>query len=546
MKPAEIALLKKWIAAGAKWPEAPAAAPPQPGELVGDLAFLRRATLDATGRIPTPEEIAAFENDAPETRRAHAIDRLLEDKGWADRWTPYWQDVLAENPNILKPNLNNTGPFRWWIHESLYDNKPMDRFVTELVMMRGSVYGGGPAGFALATQNDVPMAAKAHVLSAAFLGTDMKCARCHDSPYHSTKQGDLFSMAAMLERKPITIPKTSSVVFDPHARKPLITVTLKAGTKVEPGFAFHDLAGGVPDGVVRDGSDSRERLAAWLTSPNNWRFAEVLVNRMWERLLGRGIVEDPDDWEGRDPSHPDLLRYLARDFVIGGYDLKRTARLIMDSHAYQRAARAQVGAEARFFAAPQPRRLSAEQIVDSLFAAAGKDLATEQLNMDIDGASPASTMMNLGYPRRAWEFASLSNERDRPALAMPRAQSVVDALEAFGWRSSRQAPESHREQGVNALQPATLLNGNVSRRIASLSDDSAFTDLALRDQSVEALVEATFLRILTRRPTPKEAQTFARMLADGYADRLTPQDELPAESAQKRERYVSWSNHLSA
>src|SRR5207247_4323781 len=120
--------------------------------------------------------------DKSKNRRAHAIDRLLNDPGWADHWVGYWQDVLAENPGILKPMLNNTGPFRWWIHESLLDNKPFDRFVTELVMMEGSLYYGGPAGFSIASDNDVPMAAKAQTVSQAFLAMPFAFDHCHDTP----------------------------------------------------------------------------------------------------------------------------------------------------------------------------------------------------------------------------------------------------------------------------------------------------------------------------------------------------------------------------
>jgi hypothetical protein len=101
----------------------------------------------------------------------------------------YWQDVLAENPNILNPTLNNTGPFRWWLYESLRDNKPMDFFVTELLRMKGSERLGGPAGFATASQNDVPMAAKGTIIGAAFLGVEMKCARCHDAPTAKSHAG---------------------------------------------------------------------------------------------------------------------------------------------------------------------------------------------------------------------------------------------------------------------------------------------------------------------------------------------------------------------
>src|SRR5258706_5784872 len=118
-----------------------------------DYAFIRRASLDLVGVTPTEQQIAEFIQDKNPNRRAKLIDRLLADSGWADNWVGYWQDVLAENPGILKPQLNNTGPFRTWIYEAFLDNKPIDRFATELIMMEGSVYGGAPAGFATATPN---------------------------------------------------------------------------------------------------------------------------------------------------------------------------------------------------------------------------------------------------------------------------------------------------------------------------------------------------------------------------------------------------------
>ena len=113
----------------------------KPNQLVDDATFLRRLSLDTIGTIPSQDLIEEFtrRQELGEDARQWAIDYLLEKDGWADHWTSYWQDVLAENPNIVNPTLNNTGPFRWWIHESLIDNKPMDRFVTELIMMEESV-----------------------------------------------------------------------------------------------------------------------------------------------------------------------------------------------------------------------------------------------------------------------------------------------------------------------------------------------------------------------------------------------------------------------
>ncbi len=172
----------------------------------------------------------------PDKRRA-LIDQLLADERWADHWMSYWQDLLAENPTLINATSNSTGPFRWYLFEALRDDKPLDRIVTELMMMRGSPHEGGSAGFAMAAQNDSPYAAKGHILASAFLGLELQCARCHDSPYHSTKQKDLYSLAAMLERKPVTVPKTSTVppaFFEKKARESLIQVTLKPGEVIQP------------------------------------------------------------------------------------------------------------------------------------------------------------------------------------------------------------------------------------------------------------------------------------------------------------------------
>ena len=169
------------------------------------------------------------------------IDELLKQPGWADNWVGYWQDALAENPNIVNPTLNNTGPFRWWIYEALLDNKPLDRFATELILMEGSTRYGGTAGFAVASENDAPLAAKAQNIGLAFLAFDMRCARCHDAPSHDFSQEDLFNLAAMLHRGEQTLPKTSTIPGDDKAHASLmVKVTLKPGQKIAPRWPFED------------------------------------------------------------------------------------------------------------------------------------------------------------------------------------------------------------------------------------------------------------------------------------------------------------------
>ena len=517
-----------------------------PTPLCDDWTFMRRVSLHLIGTPPSPDLVDEFIADKSPNRRARFIDRMLEHPGWADHWVGYWQDVLAENPNIINPTLNNTGPFRWWIFESFLDNKPFDRFATELISMEGSAQFGGPAGFEMASQNDAPFAAKAHIISQGFLALEMKCARCHDAPFHDFAQEDLFSIAAMLKRSPQKVPKSSTIPGG-LSNSDLVKVSLKADQPISAKWPFAEKVGSsIPDGIMQSPGDSRRELAARVTSPHNDRFAEVLVNRLWHRYLGRGLVASMDDWETEEPSHPDLLRYLARDFVLSSYDIKHVARLILNSGTYQRQfAVAEDEPRAELFAAPVRQRLTAEQLVDSLFATSGKHFRAGDMNIDIDGSREIKNSLNLGIPRRAWMFSSMSNERDRPSLTLPHVAPFVSMMETFGWRSSRQSPLTVREEAATVLQPAIIANGTVGRRFTRLSDDSAFTELALQDQPVSELVNAVFIRSLTRKPDSEERAMFVELLSDGYDERINKEEaNKPLPPLPTLRTGVGWSNHL--
>lgn len=547
----EIAILTKWIEEGAAWPQFQVDSF-ELTPLSDDLSFLRRLSLDTAGVPPSEEEIQQFLNDDPKSRRSNAIDRLLEDPRWADHWMGYWMDVLAENPNMINPTLNNTGPFRWWIYESLLDNKPADLFATELMRMEGSDRFGGPRGFGTASQNDVPMAAKGIILSSAFLGVEMKCARCHDAPSHESIQGDLFQLAAMLKREPISVPKTSSVPMDRlhenTGRKPLIEVTLLPGAKVEPAWPFERFCEEkVADSLAEKTDDPRDRLAALVTAPQNERFAQVMANRVWQRLMGSGIVASVGDWEKGEPSHPELLRWLGHRFVEYGYDIKALARLILNSHAYQRAVDPKLNETSPLYIAPAPRRLSAEQIVDSLFSATGKPFDLEEVSLDIDSVRVIKTSVTMGKPRRAWMLASTSNERDRPSLSLPKIQAVASVMEAFDWTGARQAPRTLRDTESNVLQPAIIANGTMGSWLTRLSEDHGITQLVQEDQPLEQLVDRVFLQLLTRHPSQEERDRFTKLLSSGYDKRIIPKGDRKVEEKKgprRPVRWVSWSNHV--
>lgn len=528
----------------------------KPAPLVDDAAFLRRVSLDLRGRIPTLPELRAFLGDDSPGKRQRVIDQMLASDEWADSWVGYWQDVLAENPSILKPTLNNSGPFRRWIYESFRRNLPMDRFATELILMEGDNDEAGTAGFAQATLNDAPMAMKAHVVMQAFLAVDLACARCHDSPVSDYRQRDLFSLAAMLNERPLAVPQTSVVPpVLPGGRKPIVTASLKPGQSISPAWTLDELISADDLGSLADlPARPRARLAETITSPRSTRFSDVIVNRTWRRYMGVGLIEPVDSWtDVSSASHPELLRYLSWRFVEDGYDMKKLARLIVTSRAYQRApvveptsnaARSAVeesaGDASPAFAAATRRRMTGEQLVDSLHVAVGRDFDAEELTFD---PNRTRGFLNLGVPRRAWQLTSMSNERDRPALSMPVCQSIVDVLGTFGWRETRPDPRTVRDHSPNPLQPLMLANGLMSARLVRLTEESAITELCLEDGTVEELAERMFLAVLSRNPSDEERAVLVELLRPGFEERRTGKPK-PKRAPVKR-AYVDWDKHLN-
>jgi hypothetical protein len=183
--------------------------------------------------------------------------------------------------------------------------------------------------------------------------------------------------------------------------------------------------------------------------------------------------------------------------------------------------------------------------VDGLYHATGLPMEVGELNMDRDGGLGPETFLNLGIPRKAWQYASLSNERDRPSLAFPRVQAVIDTLKQFGWRPSRQDPLTDREEAPHALQPGILSNGILSIWLTRLSSEHGITEECLEERPVEDLLDTVFLRLLTRRPTETERDRFLPLLREGYAERIIPVAERNLTPWPKKIPAVSWSNHLS-
>ncbi len=551
----QVKLLEQWVKDGAVWPAPPLSKSDVAlSPVVNDASFLRRVYLDTVGVPPTADEARAFLADETSGKRNRLIDRLLKDERFADGWMSFWLDLLAENPTLINQSMGSTGPFRWFLYDSLRDRKPLDRMVTELILMRGGAAEGGSAGFGMASENDSPMAAKGHIVASAFLGIELQCARCHDSPYHSTTQKDLYSLAAMLSRKPVFVPKTSRVPAaffeNQKVRKSLIQVTLPANQAVPAQWPFASVTGVTDDEninrLVQNPGDTRERLAALITAPQNMRFSRVVVNRIWKKLIGAGFVEPVHDWEGNAASHPELLNWLAQELIANDYNFRHIVRLILTSKTYQRAATGSnlaAAAGMRFFNAPERRRLTAEQIVDSLHQATGRPFDVEELTFVHDGRRTLGQRQTLGKPTRAWMFGDLKNERDRPSLSLPKARAVVDVLEAFGWTGARQKPINGRETDPNVLQPGVLANGALSVSLTRAAHRSNLAELAVAAKSPGSLVDTLFLQTLSRLPAPDERKAFSDALSAGFDSRLVAEDRIAKVEPLPPLPQVTWFNH---
>lgn len=327
--------------------------PPRPAT---DQAFLRRATLDVVGLLPTSEELDAFMADSSPDKRAQLIDRLLaDDISYADHWLTTWNDLLRNDYTGTGFITGGRKQITTWLYESLRQNKPYDQFVRELIAPKpeaaGFINGIQWRGDVNASQTrDIQFSQN---ISQVFLGINMKCASCHDSFIDRWTLKEAYNLAAVFAESPLELNRCD---------KP-------TGEMAKPKWIFPELGEIDPNAPK---PKRLEQLAALMTHPENGRFARTIVNRIWERLMGRGIVHPVDAMDTK-PWNEDLLDHLAVQFAEDGYDLRKLIGYIMSSEAYQARTvmlESEPG-EDYVYAGPIAKRMSAEQLIDSIWQLTG-------------------------------------------------------------------------------------------------------------------------------------------------------------------------------
>lgn len=370
----------------------------KPNPLVNHQGFLRRTYLGIVGRIPTFDEAVSFLRSGDPKKRSQLIDNLLDSEGYISHHFHFWADLLR-----VKTQLPRTPgqPYVAWIKESLRTNKPYDEFTRDLVTARGFTWENGAAGY---YQRDFAMPLDNMSNTAQiFLGTRLVCAQCHDHPFDDWTQRDYYGMAAftfgvqtarqtddhednlrqfrkLLEREDRwtrtagsqMVRHLDSAVVE-HDRPLLLPEDYEYDDDV-PGAVVHPkVIFGTPH-EMRDFEHPRYAYAQWLTNPDNPRFTIVIANRLWRKVMGVGLIEPSDDIKQgvQDASNPKLLGYLAEVMVDLDYDMKQFLRVLYNTRTYQR----QVSRDGwkpgtRYdFPGPALRRMSAEQIWDSLLTLA--------------------------------------------------------------------------------------------------------------------------------------------------------------------------------
>ncbi len=356
--------------------------------LADDAEFLRRVTLDITGRIPSADATVAFLADSDPAKRAKVIDALLADHEYGEHFGTIWYHRIVkpddDNRYLISPKLQE------WLADSFNRDHGWDKIVTDILTAEGERDKNPQTVFYFANVGDKKGQPEPNKVTAAasrlFLGVKLECAECHNHPFTPIKQTDFWSTAAFFtathsenaakkDAKAGVIPSLheggamKGMKKNTEAKAPAGSIIIPdtKGKTVKAKF----LGGAEP---ALPGKTLRPVFAAWATSPKNPFFARAAVNKLWANFFGRGIVDPVDDMRPEnEPSHPQLLDLLAKEFAASGFDQKHLIRCICNSASYQRASKPTKDNkdEDRIYARMPVKVMSADMLYDSLAVALG-------------------------------------------------------------------------------------------------------------------------------------------------------------------------------
>ncbi|HEY3837311.1 MAG TPA: DUF1549 and DUF1553 domain-containing protein [Bryobacteraceae bacterium] len=453
----------------------------QPSPLASDAAFLRRASLDLTGRIPSPEAIRAFIDDPTPAhlKRSRMIDKLIASSGYVDHWTVKWGDLLQSNRKYLGDK--GVYQFQDWIRHAIASNQPYDKMVLELLTARGSSYDNPAANYFRVTREAKPTMEKT---TQVFMGVRMVCAQCHDHPFERWTQSQYYQMSAFFSAVGLRAGYEvgEEIVFD--QREDYEMKHPKDGHVVKPVLL---VASNGPVTVPTDQS-RRDALAHWLVSKDNPFFAKAIANRIWSYFFSRGIIEPVDDIRASNPPvNPALLEALTKDLIDHNFDLQHLMRTIANSRAYQAEFQTNEwnAGDRDNFSHAYPRRMAAEELMDAVSSAAGVKA----------------------------QFPEVPEDTTAEQLVDPHI-GKEGFLDVFGRPLRESSCECERRTDFSLPQALNLVNGKtISDAVADPKGRVA--KLVLSGKDDKAIVEELYLASLSRLPTAPESERGVKYLAGG-------------------------------
>lgn len=457
-----------------------------PSSPTDDATFLRRASVDICGTLPTRDEVTEYLNDTSPDKRERLIDRLLNRPEYASYFTLKWADILQNRGAGYATSKQRAGTtlFASWIRDSVESNKPYDQFVSEILTATGSQNENPPAIW-YRTVRKSPEYVES--VAQAFLGVRVQCAQCHHHPTERWSQSDYYGLAAVFSRvgrkggfADAEVP-TDEIIYLKETGE---VIHPRTGEVLKP-----QPLGGTPFAISLQ-DDPRESLARWMTQADNPFFARTMVNRLWAHFLGRGIVHPIDDARSTNPpSNPELLDALANDFIASGYDVKHLIRTITNSYAYRLDSAPEPGnaGDTQTFARFYARRLPAEVILDGI---------SQVLEVPtVFPGVPAGTR----------------------AIQLPDENVAAHFLDVFGRPARMSACECERVDSPALTQALELVNSAEIQR--KLTEASGYAQqLAGRDLPNDSVAEEIFVRVFARNPRPDELKAASEYLA-GQSDR---------------------------
>jgi hypothetical protein len=477
-----------------------------PSGRADDARWLRRATIDIAGTIPTPEAVLAFEADPAPDKRAKMIDTLVASPAYADHWTAYWDDELLGR-QARGQDLDRAA-FRRWLHARFAENAPWDRVVTALVTATGVNSAGGPRkGSAPGVEVEEPEGPEvngavnwslryaqapqdlAGAASKTFLGVQIQCAQCHDHKTERWTQKDFWSFAAAFAR-------TRPQPLEERAMGKIRRVELVDLDRPAPRFAKDaDLA---PLAKLKpaalDGTDlgasknARQAMAAWMTTKDNPYFARAFVNRMWGHFLGRGFTDPVDDMRASNPPAMEpLLAKLAEDFALHGYDVKRLVRTIALTEAYQiePGAPSESDPENKMWGRFHLTPMGPEELLNGILQATHLEGAMKRAGMA--GAAKLRTQLVRQYTF----LFDVDEDADSPSYDGTVSQALA------------------------------LLNGSLVGIGSSDIPGNAIGEIVGQPGTDAQKIETLYLRTLSRRPKADETDAWVQYIANAQAPLAT-------------------------